>query len=889
MRSNYKPASSIQHPAMAEPILGPNIQRFVLAQRRTVLLSLIVCACGLVQERPVLADTNSEGSSEEFVARVGPLLERHCLRCHGREKAAGGLRLDSAEHFHRGGDSGPTVVPGNSAQSELIRRLLSKDEDLRMPQAAGPLSAAEVEQLRRWIDAGARWPQQLVLQDVSRRHWSFQPPRPVAIPDVAAWSKQSRNAIDSFVLRRLHQEQLGPSPPADRVTLIRRVTLDLIGLPPTPREVANFAMDQRPDAYERLVARLLASPHYGEKWARPWLDLCHYAESDGYLTDQLRPVAWRYRHWLVDALNRNLPYDQMTIEQLAGDLLPQASMEQKIATGFLRQTLSNREGGADLEEFRVKQVVDRTTIVGSVWLGLTVGCARCHDHKYDPLSQREFFELYACLNNGDEVNIDAPLPAEREAYDTGRGDYWRQRQQIIAPWLKDVHELQRRWEAKLLHAWRHPGQDHTWDRQWEVLGLVWGGGLGEGQLEGTEIVKLSWDRRTARQQADLLDYFLRRGAIVDGPRFKSLRVGELASQLEKLKGESPSATRAPTMQAALTRRPTLIHRRGEFRDPGAQVEPATPSCLNHQLPADDLPRLALAKWLVSPKNPLTARVTVNRMWQEFFGRGLVLTSEDFGTRGAHPSHPDLLDWLATRFVEGGWDVKTMHRLIVTSATYRQSSPPRPELSRRDPDNVLLARQASLRVPAETVRDLALAASGLLCANIGGPSVKPPQPERVTMEAFGNNKWLPSPGGDRYRRAIYTVILRASPFAQSVTFDAPNPNEVCTRRVRSNTPLQALTLLNDPVFYEMAEALAGRVLAAEFSTDEQRIDYAFRCCCARAPRQDEVQLLMNYLRQQANAVDGVEFSSGSQQPTPNAARWTNLCSVILNLHEFITRD
>ncbi len=727
-------------------------------------------------------------------------------------------------------------------------------------------------------------------------HWSFQPISRHTAPIVS--SNWTHNVIDAFVLQRLNTEHIKPSPSADRVTLIRRVTLDLIGLPPTPEDVEEFVSDDRPAVFERLVDRLLASPHYGEKWSRPWLDLCHYADTDGYLTDQLRPVAWRYRAWLVNALNQNMPFDQFTVEQLAGDLLPNSTVDQKIATGFLRQTLSDREGGADLEEFRVKQVIDRTEMVGTIWMGLTVGCARCHDHKYDPISQQEFFELYACMNNADEVNIDAPLIAEHDAWLASRPDYERKRRELIAPLKSRIEELQKRWETKCLHAWKNPGTDAIWDRQWELLGLVWGGNLGEGQLEGCEIAKLAWSKRAPRQKDDLLDYFLRTGAAaIDSAKARELKLGELRSRLEALKKEFPKATRAPTMRASETFRQTYIHERGEFRDRGSNVSPSTPSCVPRWSHHDEDPRLSLARWLVSENHPLTARVAVNRMWQDFFGRGLVLTSENFGTRGDSPSHPKLLDWLAREFMQSGWDVKTMHRLIVTSATYRQSSAPRSELKSRDPNNVLLARQNSLRVSSETVRDIGLAVSGLLYPKMGGPSVKPPQPERVTMEAFGHNDWKPSPARERYRRGLYTFIIRTAPFAQSATFDSPNPNEICTRRVRSNTPLQALTLLNDPVFFEMAQAMADRVLCQDLKSNAERIDYAFRLCTARSPNSNEQQRLSEYLTSQlrqfkekpdaAKELNTYEFDNGTS-PQISAA-WTILCSVLLNLHEVITRD
>ena len=727
-------------------------------------------------------------------------------------------------------------------------------------------------------------------------HWSFQPVQRPELP-IPVDGEVVRNGIDAFLLDQLQRAKITPSPEASPTTLIRRVTLDLIGLPPTLEEVDHFLRDEHPDRYERLVDRLLASPHYGERWANAWLDLCHYADTDGYLTDQARPVAWRYRSWLIDALNRNLPFDKFTVQQLAGDLLPGATDQQRIATGFLRQTLSNREGGAEPEEFRVKQVVDRVEMVGTIWLGLTVGCAQCHDHKYDPLAQHEFFGLYACLNNADEINIDVPLPDEAEAFFASRGHYQAKRQELLEPVREELIDLLKRWETKCLHARDNPGEDHVWDRRWEVLGLIWGGKLGEGQLEGQEILKLAWPRRSARQLDDLIDYFVEHGSIIDPEAFKRLELSKLGEQLKALKEECPQATRAPVMQAALTPRPTYLHRRGDFRDRGEPVEPALPGCLPSWHPSQEDPRLPLARWLVSHDNPLTARVTVNRMWQEFFGRGLVVTTEDFGTRGQRPAHPQLLDWLAHEFMESGWDMKTMHRLIVCAATYRRSSTPRHDLVVSDPENILLARQTALRLPAESVRDAGLAVSGLLHRRIGGPSVRPSQPESVVLEGYGKEGWTPSPAPDCYRRGIYTYKIRTTPFAQSVTFDAPNPNAICTRRGRSNTPLQALTLLNDPVFFEMAQALTDRILQEASPNDADRITYGFRLCMARPPTPQEHSRLTKYYQSQfqhfsqdnASVENLLDWEFTADVTGAEQVATTHLCSVLLNLHECITRD
>jgi hypothetical protein len=408
-------------------------------------------------------------------------------------------------------------------------------------------------------------------------HWAYQPISDPTPPEVKQtdWIRQP---FDRFILSHLEAQNIQPSPEANRTILLRRVTLDLIGLPPTPEEIKDFLADDSPGAYEKVVDRLLASPHYGERWARPWLDLCHFAESDGYLTDQIRPVAWRYRDWLVNALNRDLPFDQFTIEQLAGDLLPDVTTNQRLATGFLRNTLSNREGGADLEEFRVEQIIDRTTIVGTTWLGLTVGCARCHDHKYDALTQKEFYQLYAFFDAADEINIDAPLANELKPYLEKKDEYERKRQELIDLQRAEIEAFQKRWEKKLLHAYHNPGEDHVWDRYWEVLGLVWGGNLGEGQLEGCQIVKLPWAERTSLQKNRLLDYFLKSSAAsFDLEKYRELKLSALSQKLIKLKEELPPVTRAPTIHATQVPRDTHLHIRGDFRNPGVTVQPGTPA------------------------------------------------------------------------------------------------------------------------------------------------------------------------------------------------------------------------------------------------------------------------------------------------------------------------
>lgn len=834
----------------------------------------------------------------DFNVDIAPVFQQRCLSCHGAAQQMNGLRLDQKAAALAGGYSGPVIKPGNSTESKLIQ-LVSGATKIVMPPTGPRLTSEQIQLLRTWIDQGAPWPEgapmaKPQMSAVKGAHWAFQPPRRPKLPSVRKrdWI---RNPVDHFVLARLESEGLTPSPEAARRTLIRRLSLDLIGLPPTPEQVADFLSDNRPDAYERLVDGLLASPHWGEKWARHWLDLARYADSDGYETDQLRPHAWRYRNWVIDALNRNMPYDEFTIEQIAGDLLPNATVEQKIATGFNRNTLSNREGGADVEEYRVEQIVDRTSTVGTVWLGLSVGCARCHDHKYDPISQKEFYQLYAFWNNADEINIPAPLPGDLGEYLRSRPDYEKKRREILGDLDVQLASLQAAWEKKTLDAAANPGKDYRWDRQWELLGLIWEGGKGGGQLEGRYILETDPAKRTQAQKDRLFEYFLGRGDLIDPERFKELHVKEALQCLDSLHAAYPSLTLAPTLFENQRPRKTHLLVRGDFRSPGVDVEPGVPGVLP-PLPPDPKPnRLAFARWLVSKDNPLTARVAVNRIWQELFGAGLVLTSEDFGTQGAKPTYPELLDWLATEFIDQGWDIKRITRLMVNSAVYRQSSKVRKELETRDPTNRLLARQSRFRIPGELVRDSSLAVSGLLSTAIGGPSTHPPQPLSVSREAF-DTPWVESKGPDRYRRGLYTWLQRTAPYAQLITFDAPDPVRTCSRRERSNTPLQALTLLNDPVFFEAAQALAARILDEGHGSVADRIRYGFELCTARDPDSEETARLARYFEKQKQIL--LKDKPSAEALFPNrvegvdpidAGAWAALSSVLLNLDEFLSRE
>ncbi|MEW5979223.1 MAG: PSD1 and planctomycete cytochrome C domain-containing protein [Acidobacteriota bacterium] len=827
----------------------------------------------------------------DFKRDIEPIFSQNCIQCHGPALQMNSLRLDQRQSALSGGVSGPAIQPGNSAASRLILMVAGHVPDKLMPPEGDKLSPSQIGLLRAWIDQGAHWPNEATSGRVEKlpaekMPWSFAKLKRPKVPRKRnSWI---RNPVDNFVWARLRKEKVKPSPETDRVTLIRRVSLDLTGLLPTPQEVADFVADSRKDAYERLVDRLLDSPHYGEKWARQWLDLARYADSDGYEKDNSRPYAWRYRQWVIDALNQNMPFDQFTIQQIAGDLLPDATVEHKIATGFHRNTLTNREGGIDLEEFRMEQVLDRAVTTGTVWLGLTVGCARCHDHKYDPISQREFYQLVACFNSAKEVNIEAPRLGEIGPYLSGKPERDKQRRALLNEYR--IAELFPEWERKVLEAADHPGIDVPYDIAWDTLGKM--------VDHGHEILRKPVDQRTQKEQDKIIDFFVRwYSLVVSKERYEELKYNELRQKLTALDEQYPGLTEAQTMMENPVPRETHILVRGDFRQPGIEVQPGALAALPPFPPGPEAARLRLARWLVSKENPLTARVMVNRIWQEFFGRGLVGSSGDFGVRGDLPTHPQLLDWLAVEFRDRGWQVKGLHRLIVTSATYRQSSSARKDLESRDPYNKLLARQNRLRLAAELVRDCTLQASGLLDPTVGGESIRPPLPPGITDLSFGSGvSWKESEGPARYRRGLYIHFQRSIPYPQLTNFDEPDSLLSCSRRERSTTPLQALNLLNDPVFFESAQGLATRVLRENRGSLEERLDYAFRLCFGRASRPDELQRTISFYRQQrellgkhpeaatqlypAHGIEGVDPSE--------AAAWVSVSRVLLNLDEFITR-
>jgi hypothetical protein len=747
---------------------------------------------------------------------IRPILSANCFGCHGPDEhdRKAGLRLDVPQPATPAADSGlPAIVPGRPDASELVARIVADDPDHIMPppESNKKLTAVQKDTLRRWIAAGA----------VYEPHWSYLPPVRPEVPAVrnAAWPK---NPIDRFILARLDAEGLAPAPEADRSTLVRRLALDLTGLPPTRAEAEEFLADESPDAYGRLVDRLLASPQYGERMAVDWLDAARYADTNGHQVDRDREN-WPWRDWVIRAFNDNMPFDRFTIEQLAGDLLPNPTRDQRVATGFHRNHMLNEEGGVIAEEFLAELTGDRVETTATVWLGQTFNCCRCHNHKFDPLTQREFYSLKAFFHNVDEKGV---------------GDYEAHIRVNAPPFLRLPTPEQ---EAALA------------DLKARIAAA-------EQKLEAARADRKRAEEQTARQAAAAADKPAADAAEPKAPGGSpataaadavKLAESEL-NQLRKAHGSlEQSIPTALVMEERPAPRKTFILNRGDYSSPGEEVTAATPAALPAM--AADLPknRLGLARWLVAADNPLTPRVTVNRLWQSFFGTGLVATTEDFGSQGSPPSHPDLLDWLAVEFRETGWDVKRLVRLMVTSAAYRQASAIPPGLAGRDPQNRLLARGPRFRLQAEFVRDQAIAASGLLVPRIGGPSVKPYHPPGL-YEQVVNQRDNPNPtyeqgtGEALHRRSLYTYWKRSVPHPAMLAFDAPFRETCSVKRSRTNTPMQALALMNDPTFVEASKFLAARMIREGGSDAAGRIAHGFWLVLARPPEPREVDVMAKVL-------------------------------------------
>jgi hypothetical protein len=1076
-----------------------------MRRRHAPLLPLLVAglpllAIGLAAAAPGNQGPASPATPLDFDQDIRPLLAENCFACHGFDagKRQAGLRLDTPEGAYAALASGRhALVPGDTSHSELVERItLPADGPLHMPPAGSgkALSAAQVTTLRRWVAAGARY----------EKHWAFVPPKRPPLPAVrdAAWP---RNPIDRFVLARLETEGLTPSPEADKRTLIRRVTLDLTGLPPMPGEVDAFLADRSPNAYEKVVDRLIASPRYGERMALPWLDLARYADTHGFHIDSLREM-WRWRDWVIGSFNRNLPYDRFVLYQLAGDLLPNATLEQKIATGFNRNHPINYEGGAIPEEYGAVYVHDRVDTTATAFLGLTIRCAQSHDHKYDPIAQKDYYRFFALFNNITEKGLDgqsgnaepfvkSPTPEQAtrmaviEGQVAGLKGRIRSRAEALAlaqaEWEKGgpsaldalpaaaglaaryrldeasgdraasalpdrapgVVKGKADWQpgkfsanvlqldgstyvdiGKVLDversdrfsygAWVKPATNdaatvvsrmdeahgfrgwdmylsggrvfvhliHEWDKnairvntkseipqsEWTHLLATYDG---SGKAKGVTIyingrpadLEMTHDALTDTLRTDVPTSIGRRtpGAVFKGQiadvrlYARTLTASEaaqvasleparqaLATQADKRTPEQKDAlaslyltthdpayrTLADALADAQRRRSDLdrtipttmvmqerekpqethLLLRGQYDKPGEVVTPGIPELFGRPFPLDprrpNAPanRLELAYWLTDPDNPLTARVAVNRFWQMYFGQGLVRTPENFGTQGERPTHPELLDYLATEFTRTAWNVKAMQRLIVTSATYRQSSRVTPRLRARDPENRLLARAPRLRLHAEFVRDQALAVSGLLTPQIGGPSVRPYQPPglweelSINPDGFSAQRYVQDHGPALYRRTLYTFWKRTVPPPSLQTLDAPEREFCVVRRPATNTPLQALVLMNDPTYVEASRKFAERILREGGTTAETRLSWAYEAALARAPRPAETVVmedlllsqLVTYGRDREAAKKlltvGEAKADGTRDPAEVAA-WTTAASVLLNLDETLTKE
>jgi len=1038
----------------------------------------------------------------DFVRDVQPIFQASCYTCHSGPQPQAGLRLDVRSLAFKGSNAGTVILPGNSTDSTLMHRVSGLGGLRPMPPTGKPLTGEQIGVLKRWIDQGAPWPDAVANETnaVIQKHWAYV--RPVRPPLPAVTNRSwARNPIDNFVLARLEKEGLRPSPEASRETLIRRLSLDLIGLPPSPTEVDEFVNDTRPDAYERLVDRLLASPHHGERVATPWLDLARYADSNGWSNDRRRPGAYHYRDWVVKAFNDNMPFDQFVIEQLAGDMLPDATLDQKVATGFIRASTWNEEGGTDPEEVHWNAQVDRTNTVGTVLLGSTIECAQCHNHKYDPFLQKDFYALQAFFNNPvfDPTQTYLPVaqrkfaeaaieiaPPELIAKRDGLKAEIRKIEQEIKSfpdslalwqaWEQSIVDAAAQWQPlsptrafspkgstltvqpdkSILVSGEQPANDiYIIEATSPIAGTITGlqieaipdpslpngrdpsaktGGPGRdfygdflvhrvelevgshagalskvaitpsetpagtddgvaigvnsvyrlpqvwmsdvqrdktpdrGTPDGTRVsrrlviapekpftiasgdavrVRIIHDSELSRAalgrfrlslttQADPfkvveIDARLRpllgvpwqqrpgpRGASDENrgsgaqasaapsyeqdrlfqrwravaPELKPLRakISELEKQIEAL-GLAP--TFIASENPAVPHPSAYIRVRGVFTDKADKVMAAVPAFLG-SLPKDGPQnRLGLARWIVGPENPLTARVRMNQIWQMFFGQGIVETTEDFGTHGARPSHPELLDWLATEFVARKWDQKAMYRLIVTSSTYRQSSTVTPELLEKDPANVLLARGPRFRVEAEMVRDIALTASGLLSRKIGGPAVFPPQPPGLwSFPGYQDTDlYVESQGEDRVRRALYTFIRRTVRYPSLTVFDAPSHDTTQARRPRTNTPLQALTTLNDQAFFEAAQAMGARIMKEGGADVAARATYGFRLVLSRKPTDAELKNLVAAFDRERRYFQShqAEAEKIAGRRDVELAAWTMVSNALLNLDETVTKE
>lgn len=886
---------------------------------------------------------------------IRPILNQNCLTCHGGIRQLGEFSLLFEEDVYLPTESGkPPIVPGNRKKSELFQRISHHDPDYRMPQEADPLTKEQIELIGKWIDQGAKW----------ETHWAFVPPERPEIPTVNyEWIK---NDMDAFILEKLDQVGLSPQPEADRGTLIRRLSLDLIGLPPTTEEVDRFLNDKSPKAYEHLVDRLMQSPHYGEKWAALWLDLARYADSKGYEKDPPRDI-WRYRDWVINAFNKDMPFDQFTIEQLAGDLLEDPDPQQMIATAFNRNSMTNTEGGTEDEEFRVAAVIDRVNTTFEVWQSLTIGCVQCHDHPYDPIRNKEFYQAFAFFNSSQDSDLDVDLPLykyyseenEEQILElinkvarlktpevTSENRLIQEKiKQAIFPTLLPAHVDEFHnviiYEDGFMSNWSNNVntqkdkeyyfqysnidfsglsgitldfssggkdveirvfQDSIQESPLLTMEIPFTGGLRGANWEGknTMIVK-TWPLDQITGKHDLIFQMVNTtGNVPDGiAMIKKIRLEykderydnqQLISVQHQLMELEKNADLTPIMKERNAfQRVTHVLERGNYLVPGEEVKVGLPSSLPEFSDSFTGNRLGLAEWLVSKQNPLTARVLINRLWVQLFGIGIVETAEDFGTQGTLPSHPELLDYLARQAVDTHhWSVKSILKEIVMSASYRQSSKLTLEKLEKDPYNRLLSRGPRFRLSAEQIRDQSMAVSGLLERKVGGKSVMPPQPDGIWNVVYSNHKWETKPE-DKYRRGLYTFWRRTTPYPSMITFDSPSREFCVSRRIRTNTPLQALITLNDPVYLETSKAFAAQMIEVAPDDLNQAIRVGYKMALCKEPDTETVQILKGLYQNANTELKGELVSSREYQDHHQIDAMAIVANAIMNLDEFITKE
>lgn len=780
----------------------------------------------------------------DFSYQIRPILSKYCFACHGPDKAKGKLRLDDAEGIRK------STKAGKASESELIQRILTDDEDDVMPphETGKKLKESELALLKQWINEGASF----------GGHWSFQAIQKPQIPSVKS-TKKGITDLDKFVISKLESNKLSPAPEAEKRILIRRLSLDIRGIIPDITEVESFLADNSPDAYEKVVDKFLSSKLYGEKWAAKWLDLARYADTKGYEKDKHREI-WRYRDWVIKAINDDMTYDEFTIKQIAGDMLPNTTNDDILATAFHRNTMTNEEGGTDDEEFRTEAVKDRVDTTGMVWMGLSLACAKCHTHKYDPVSIEEYYSLYAFLNQTEDNDREVPMKHMPTA----------EQKKMFDEVNKQVQELHKQKNTLFARA-----DIQKSFKEWEAE-------------QKKEEEKAGKKGKKGKKKS----YFDVHPELIPVAK----KIYETEKLLNSYRGSlTPVMVELPESK----HRPNYVHERGFFLNKGKKVEAETPAFLHAMDKSLPKNRLGMAKWLVSKENPLTARVAVNRIWAQIFGIGIVETEEDFGNQGTMPSNPELIDYLAVKFMENGWSQKKLIKLILTSSTYKQSSTVSAELAKADKFNIWLARGPRFRMTAEMIRDSSLQAAGLLSDKMYGPSVMPYQPPGLWKSTYNTKTWTTSKGEDKYRRALYTYIKRTSPYPAMTAFDAPS-REICTaRRIRSNTPLQSLITLNDPVYIEAAQAFARNIIQSDKSF-EGRIQHAYKTALSRNAETSEMKALKTLLEERlefykknlSEAALMAENPLGklaAEKDVPEHAAWTTVCNVILNLDEFLTKE